>query len=302
MTEPFILNCVSSGWLSLAAMIVAYGVANLLQSIAANRTRIHPGLHPGLLFRLAGQGVYLLGLLCQIVGFLLAFLARRDLPLFLVQACMTAGLGVTAVLGVLTLKWRLPRAEVALLTLLCGGLACLVFSAEPAPSRHIGPTGVALLILALVGVGMAGGFAARLPGVRGSMSLGCLAGVSFGAAALASRPLAGAHQVIDVLSDPLLYLLILHSLSGTLLLALGMQRGSTMAAIAGMDTAAAVPPAILGLVFLGDQIVPGREWFAGLGFLVTLAAVLALTRYAQPQPRSEYAPAPGERESVGVSG
>ena len=49
------------------------------------------------------------------LGFVLAFLARRDLPLFLVQASVAAGLGVTAVLGVLVLKWRLPAAEIALL-------------------------------------------------------------------------------------------------------------------------------------------------------------------------------------------
>jgi hypothetical protein len=215
---------------------------------------------------------------------------------------MTAGLGVTAVLGVLALKWRLPRTEVALLTLLVGGLAGLVLSAEPAPSRHIGPVGIALLGIALVGVGLAGLLAAKLRGVRGSMSLGCLAGLNFGAAALASRPLAGTHNFVDFATDPLLYLLIAHSLSGTLLLALGMQRGSTMAAIAGMDTAAAVPPAILGLVFLGDQIVPGREWMAGLGFLVTLTAVLALTRYAEPQTqRTEALPTPTERKTVSAA-
>ncbi len=283
-------------------MIVAYGIANFLQSIAANRTKLHPGLHPKLLIRLAGQWVYLAGLFCQVIGFVLAFLARRDLPLFLVQACMTAGLGVTAVLGVLALKWRLPRAEVMLLTLLVGGLAGLVLSAEPAPSRHIGPVGIVLLLVALVGVGLAGLFATRLRGVRGSMSLGCLAGLNFGAAALASRPLAGAHDFIGFATDPLLYLLIAHSLSGTLLLALGMQRGSTMAAIAGMDTAAAIPPAILGLVFLGDQIVPGREWMAGLGFVITLTAVLALTRYAEPQrPHPEPLVTPAERETVGAT-
>ena len=43
----------------------------------------------------------------------LAFLARRDLPLFLVQSAVAAGLGVTAILGVLLMKWRHPPAEVA---------------------------------------------------------------------------------------------------------------------------------------------------------------------------------------------
>ena len=43
---------------------------------------------------------------------------------------MAAGLGVTALLGVLVLKWKLPKAEVALLVLLCVGLAALVLAAN----------------------------------------------------------------------------------------------------------------------------------------------------------------------------
>jgi hypothetical protein len=37
------------------------------------------------------------------------------------------------------------------------------------------------------------------------------------------------------------------------------------------------------LLLLGDRIHPGREWLAALGFAVTLAAVIGLTRYAEPQ-------------------
>ena len=72
-------------------MIVAYGVANLLQSVAATRTTVHTRSTPSLLLRLAGHRTYLFGLGCQVVGFVLAFLARRDLPLFLVQAAAPRG-------------------------------------------------------------------------------------------------------------------------------------------------------------------------------------------------------------------
>jgi hypothetical protein len=64
---------------------------------------------------------------------------------------------------------------------------------------------------------------------------------------------------------------------------MAMQRGSTTAAVAAMDAASAVPAAIIGLLFLGDKIEPGKEWLAGLGFALTLGAVLGLTRYAEPQ-------------------
>src|SRR5690606_11952295 len=96
----------STGWIFLAAMIGMYSVANLFQAIAAANTHSHDSLNPRLLARLARHTVYGAGVLCQLAGFILAFLARRDLPLFLVQPSVAAGLGVTAVLGVLLLHGR----------------------------------------------------------------------------------------------------------------------------------------------------------------------------------------------------
>ena len=157
----------STGWCFLATMVVAYGVANLLQSVAAARTTPHRSFHPSLLLRLAGHRPYLFGLGFQVVGFVLAFLARRDLPLFLVQASIAAGLGVTALIGVLVLGWKLPGAEVALLGLLFVGVGALVISAQPAPARAIGPIGVCALVIALGVVATAGFFAVRLHGAPG---------------------------------------------------------------------------------------------------------------------------------------
>lgn len=288
-------HVVSSGWCFLAAMIVAYGVANLLQSAAAARTTAHHTFDPGLLVRLAGQRIYLLGLGCQVLGFVLAFLARAELPLFLVQASVAAGLGVTAVLGVLLLKWSLPAAEVVLLALLMIGIAALVKSAQPAVARPLGAAAIAGLTVALLLIGGLGIFAVRLQGALGSVVLGSLAGVGFSAAAIAARPLANEHSAAGFFANPLLYLLVVHSLVGQLLLGLAMQRGSTTAAVAAMDAAGAVPAAIVGLLLLGDRIEPGKEWLAGLGFVVTLGAVIALTRYAEPQHHHAPAPPPPAR-------
>ena len=116
---------VSSGWWFLVAMIAAYGIANLLQSIAATRTATTDTLDPGLLLRLFGNSTYLLGLGCQILGFFLALGARRDLPLFLVQSAVTAGLCVTAFAGVVLLKWKLPLAEILLLLGVMAGIGML---------------------------------------------------------------------------------------------------------------------------------------------------------------------------------
>lgn len=274
---------VSSGWLCLAAMVVAYGCANLLQSIAAVRTRPHHTMHPSLLLRLVGQRTYVAGLACQLFGFGFAFFARRELPLFLVQASMAAGLGVMAILGVALLKWKLPRVELILLAMLGVGVAGLVVSAKPGIAHTVGVRGVMGLAGVLVLIGVLGIFAARLRGAPGSVALGSLAGLAFGAAAIDSRALATAHTWQAFVLHPLLYLLFAHALVGQLLLGMAMQRGSTTAAVAAMDAAATAPAAIIGLTILGDQIWPGREWVAAAGFIITLVAVLGLTRYAQPQ-------------------
>ncbi|HEX6967331.1 MAG TPA: hypothetical protein VF174_00665 [Micromonosporaceae bacterium] len=263
-------------------MIIGYGVANLLQSIAAARTTVHHTFDPGLLLKLAGHPAYVAGLAFQLLGFVMAVLARRDLPLFLVQASVAAGLGVTALLGVLLLKWRLPAAEIALLGLLGGGVVALVLTARPAPSHPLGPGGTVALAGALGLIAVLGVFAARLREVRGSVVLGSLAGLAFSSAAVAARPLA-LVPAAEVLRHPLLYLLVAHSLVGQLLLGLAMQKGSTTAAVAAMDAAGVIPAALIGLILLGDQIRPGWEWLAVGGLLVTLAAVIGLTRYGEPQ-------------------
>ncbi|MFG2037286.1 hypothetical protein [Dactylosporangium sp. NPDC048998] len=271
-------------------MIAAYGVANLLQSMAAARTDLHHGFQPMLLLRLGRHKSYLVGVACQCAGFTLAFFARRDLPLFLVQSAMAAGLGVTTLLGVLILKWKLPRTEIALLVALTVGIAALVLAAKPAPSRQLGIGGVVGLICVLIALAVVGFFASRLHGAPGSVVLGALSGIAFGAAAVASRPLASADSFGQFLTDPLSYLLIAHSLVGQLLLGLAMQRGSTTAAVAAMDAAGAVPAALVGLLFLGDGVWPHREWLVAIGFVVTLAGVIGLSFYAEPQHHHKIAP------------
>ncbi|BCB87020.1 hypothetical protein Psuf_043330 [Phytohabitans suffuscus] len=146
-------------------------------------------------------------------------------------------------------------------------------------------------MIALALIGVLGFFAVRLHGPPGSVALGSLAGLAFSGAAVAARPLAAVHSFDALLIHPLLYLLLAHSVVGQLLLGLAMQRGSTTAAVAAMDAAGAVPAAIIGLLFLGDRIWPGREWLAMIGFLVTLAAVIGMARYAEPQHHHQVAPA-----------
>ncbi len=273
----------SIAWLYLVASVFAYGAGNFLQAVAATRTVARRTLHPRLLLRLAGHRSYLLGICCQIVACILAFLARAELPLFLVQSSVAAGLGVTVLLGVVVFGWRLPRAELLVLSLLGLGVTCLIISAQTSPSRQLGPIVLGMLIALIPLLAVLGRSAARWQGAQASVALGSLAGLAFGAAAVVSRPLAGEESLAGFITNPLLYVLLAHAGIGQLLLGLALQHGSTTATVAAMDAAAAIPAAAAGLLLLGDKIVPGLEPLAAAGFVMTIGAVLALVRYAGPQ-------------------
>lgn len=285
---------ISVGWLCLAAMVLAYGIANLLQSVAATRVGLDRTLSPHLFLRLFEHRTYVIGVVLQFTGFLLAFFSRRDLPLFLVQASSAAGLGITVLLGITLLRWRMVATELVLLAVLAAGIAGQVFAAEPGPGHRIGMTGWIALLAAAGGIGALALPAVRLRGSLGSVALGSLAGLAFGAGAIASRPLAGLGSWHAIATSPLLYLLLLHSVLAQLLLGLAMQRGATTAAVASMDAASAVPAAIVGVLLLGDRIRPGYDWLATAGFVLALLAVLGLARYARPQPALPMATAAAE--------
>ena len=76
----------------LAALVaaVAYGVASVLQSVAARRSAASTGLDPRLLVRLLRQAPYVAGVALDLLGFLASVAALHRLPLFFVAAAVAS--------------------------------------------------------------------------------------------------------------------------------------------------------------------------------------------------------------------
>lgn len=297
-------NGVVSDYLLLAGAVIAYGIGNLLQAVEA--TRAHRaetvGIGIGLLLRLSMRWRYLVGVAFQGVAFLLAFAAREHLPLFLVQAASVGCVGVTAVLGTLLFGWKARASELATLVLLAGGILLLVGAAAPSHARDL--TGAEVWVLAGLGVAVTGGgvLASRLHGARGAVVLGSLTGVAFGAVAVAARPLASVPVGPELLTHPLTYVMVGYLVLGQVLFANSLQRGNTTGAVAACDSVAAIPAAVVGLLLLGDQVVPGRELWVPVGLAIVIAAVIALTAIIQPQheasPAAVKEPGPAEEPDL----
>jgi drug/metabolite transporter (DMT)-like permease len=253
---------------------LAYAVGLVAQSAAARRSRRDDRNGLSLLGRLARDPVYAFGFGAQVIGFGLAFLARGTLPLYLVQGSTCASVAFAALIGAVVLGWRVTRPEMVVLAMITAALLLLAAASEPSTAAEVGAevewllAGVLMLCVVL---------AVPAWSARGGVPLACLAGIAFAVLAVASRPLISA-ELSTLAWNPLVWLTLLSAVTGQLMLAAALQRGSTTSTGASMDAVTAVLASAAGFVFLGDQIAAGKTlWVVG-GLVVIVGGVLAMAR------------------------
>ncbi|MEU9863791.1 hypothetical protein AB0D99_23255 [Streptomyces sp. NPDC047971] len=258
---------------------LCFGMASVLQALGAREAA--PGTGAGvdvaLQLRAMRQWRYLAGLALDGIGFGLQIVALLTLPIYMVGAALAASLAVTAVAASWLLKVRLHRMEWAAVGVVCAGLAMLALSAgdegEQSSSEALRWAMLAAAF-AVLGLGTAAG---RLPGRPRALALGLLAGFGFGVVEVAVRLIDGWD-----LANPAVYALLLGGGTAYVMLTSALQRGSVTTATAGAVLGETIGPALVGVIWLGDQTRAGLGWLAILGFLVALAGALVLARFGEP--------------------
>lgn len=271
------------GLLGAFASAACYGVASVLQAVAARSTRQTRHVDPRLLFRLLGRAPFVGGVLLDGAGFAGEFLALRTMPVFLVQAAIASNLAVTALAAVPMLKARLRPREWAAVGVVCAGLAMLALATGPEGTAPIGEGfRWALLgcVVVLAGVGFAAG---RLRDPARSAALGLIAGLAFGVVALAVRALP-ALSPGHLVRDPATYAIVAGGMVAFLFFATGLQRGAVTVTTGAMVVGETVGPAAVGVLLLGDHTRPGYAPLAVAGFVLAVAGALALTRFGEVEP------------------
>ncbi|MER7442606.1 hypothetical protein [Micromonospora avicenniae] len=271
----------------LLAIIAALcsATAAIVQSIGARRLAATPHVDPRLLLRLVRNGPYAVGLVLDGASSLLTFTALRILPVFAVQAVGAANLGMVAIIAMFVLRLRLTVRDWLAITGVIAGLVLLVLSAMAGPPGTV-PGSAGWWLLALVVVLAVVAYLGS-PRMCGPAVPGLLAGLSFGSAALGARLLARVASVDDVVTNPASYAVVLAGLTGVLLYATALQRGSVTVASASSIVGQTVAPAVTGWLLLGDRVRPGFTPVAILGFVLAVTGAVALARHAQPHRHTE---------------
>jgi drug/metabolite transporter (DMT)-like permease len=276
---------------SLVAALVSalcYGVAAVMQAMAvraaSRRSAEAAGkggqVDPGLLVRMLRQGLFLASLAIDLTGFIAQLVALRRLPIFAVQAIIASNLAVTAVFAALLMKMRLALREWLAVAGVVAGVALLGLSAGAEGAARVGSEFELGLIVAVIAVGLSGFAVARLPNPVRTLALGAIAGLGYAVLAVAARILPG-FAPLQLIRSPATYTLAAAGIVSFLLYATALEGGSVTTATAAMVLTETVPPAVIGVMFLGDSTRHGLTAVAALGFVLAVVSALALARFGE---------------------
>jgi drug/metabolite transporter (DMT)-like permease len=271
---------------------VFFGCAMVLQALGASRHAPAEGSSGGGLLgtvRAMLNLPYACGLGLDLLGFIAQLIALRSLPLYVVQAALAAALAVTAVAGAFVLRLRLGRREWTAVAAVCVGLALLGVTAgaeghrQPSTAFHWG---------LLVGVGVLaaiGGGAWRLREPARAVVMGALCGLGFAVVGLAVRVLPSVSwpRIGPLFADPASYALLAGGAVAFVFMTEAVRGGKVTTATASMVLTETAPPALLGVLLLGDGTRPGMVPLAVLGFVVAVAGALTLARFGEVTPDAE---------------
>jgi len=264
-------------WIAAVVACLGYGIGSVLQSVGARRAAHVTGVTGVALIMV--QAPYLLGLTADGIAFVANVVALQQLPLFLVQAILTASVGVTAVIAAVR-GTHLARRDWLSLGALGLGLVALSLSADSDNAVRISTdwqyvilaTSALPVLLGLVG--------ARMRGRRSALVLAFAAGSAYTGVAVASRAISGTELGWFLLVDPMVWTILIGGVFGTIFFALALQRGSVTSVTAITFMVEMVVPSIVGLLLFGDSVVPGTAVLAGAGFLFAVAGTVSLMRFA----------------------
>jgi drug/metabolite transporter (DMT)-like permease len=273
---------------------VLYGAGAAVEQRQAAAAPESSAGRPRLLFLLARQPLWLMGLLAQIGGFAAHAVALRTGPLATVQMLVAAELVVAVVIVRIWSGRPLSRASWAAALTVVAAIA--VFLTVTSPDHHhvashpnyvVGAglgaiaTGGAALVAAVAGLRATGRGRAVLLAVAAGLADACSAVVTLAFTHVAS------HGVVALCTSWTIYALIVCGTANVLLTQTAYQTGQPMITLPIIASVTPVASVAIGIGLLGETPHAGLAGGIAAGFavIVTSVALACLARTA-PHPES----------------
>src|SRR5580693_4806536 len=249
---------------------------------ASNRSQAQAsagGVDASLVPRMLHQWRFVASVVIDLLGFIAQLVALRRLPLFAVQAMVAANLAVIAVLATVMIGATLSLREWLAVIGVVAGVGLLGSSAGAEGASHAGVAFKIAVIAVTAVIGFVGLLAARLLRDQSrTLVLGTIAGFGFGAVGIAARVLNG-FAPLTLLRDPAAYAVVAAGIVSFVFYATALEGGSVTVATSAVVLAETLPPAVVGVLFLGDTTRHGLAPVAVIGFALAVASAVMLARF-----------------------
>ena len=266
------------GYLLVVLAAVASGSGSVLESIGIQRSGAFGGDSSDM-HKVAHQPLYWAGLFVDVLGFLLSTAALHKLPLFLVQSVMAFSVGVTAAISVM-LGVRLGRRGWTALAIASLGLIALGFSAKASDAPNL-PAGWRWILIGTAATVCVVGVLVNRTNQRWTAPvLGFLSGCGFAGIAIAARTLHLHGSFWHVFIEPQGWAIGANGFAGAFVLVMALQKGNATPVTAVMFTTNTVVPSAIGFLLLHDTFRPGWSVPGWAGFVIAIAAAIAVAHYS----------------------
>jgi hypothetical protein len=278
------------GYVFAVLAAVASGSGSILESLGVRRASAYGGTSMDLV-NLRRQPVYFLGVAVDMLGFLLAAVALRQLPLFLVQSLLAFSVGVTATISAF-MGIRLAPVGWAALGIGAVGLILLGVSADPSPARPLPPQWRWSLLATALPVAAIAFHAQRRGGRRAAPLLAFGAGLGFCFVGVSARTLQPPDSAWQLILEPSVWAILANGLAAAVLFAMALQKTGATANTAIMFTTNTVLSSLIGVIYLDDRVRPGFAGAALVGFICAIAGAVGTAHYASIASHKNDAPTP----------
>lgn len=266
------------------ASALMYSLASVLQQRGAAQQPLEASLRISLLTKLLRNGGWVLGLSCDLGGYVLQFVALGHGPMIVVQPLLVCGLLFALPLGAALSGRMLTGRDWAAALAVCTGLAVFLVVAAPAKGRSdvSAPEWAALLAgcgALCAGLVLAGRF--RAPWQQ-AMQFSAAAGVIYGVSA--ALTVTAAHLLgrgVPVLLEhwqP--YVLVVAGIAGMVLAQSAFQAGPLDVSLPMMSVVDPVVSILIGALVFDESVAdaPGAVAVEILALLLMSAGVVVLGR------------------------
>jgi drug/metabolite transporter (DMT)-like permease len=248
------------GFAIVLALVTAflYALSNVLELTEAEQVPDEYALRVGLMTRLIRRPRWLLGLLCDVFGYVAQAGALALAAVIFVEPILALAIVFSLILGAMMTHRRLRPGDWVSAAVLSGGLALFLYEVSPTGGREFVPTDRAVIAGPAVGFAIVVCilFARPSGGAPRAALLGVPTIIHFAAAAVLTK------GVVQYLGNGIFawiphwesYALALVSIGGVIVGQSAFQTGALAASVGATESTAPVAAAILGLVLLDESV------------------------------------------------